>query len=134
GAAFLKNFAEALQEFARRQGETQVNERVFRKAWEQLLPGFMDRFDAVNLVPLIAPRPLLILSHEKDEIIPLEGARQVFDAAQKRYTELGAADRIKMRVAPNLKHAALDLGEPVELLAWFDKYLKPAGDAAAAKE
>jgi cephalosporin-C deacetylase-like acetyl esterase len=126
GAAYRKSFEDALQAYALQVGEKEVNERVVRKAWEQLLPGFMDRFDAINLVPLIAPRPLLILSHEKDEIIPLEGARQVFEAAQKRYSELGAADKIRLRVAPNLKHAAMDLSEPLELMAWFDRYLKPS--------
>ena len=103
---------------------TEVNERVIRAAWDRLLPGFTDHFDAIHLVPLIAPRPLLILQHEEDEIIPLPGAVEVYQAARERYAELGAEDRIRLRVAPGLKHAAFDPGEIIAIYGWFDRWLK----------
>ncbi len=127
GEAYRKSFATALQEYARRIGEPEVNERVVRRAWEQLLPGFTDRFDAVNLAPLIAPRPFLILAHENDEIIPVKGAREVHEAARKRYVELDSAEKIQIRVAPGLKHAALDFGEVAQVYTWFDRWLRPSG-------
>src|SRR5207249_2203101 len=68
GAAYRDAFAGALEAYAKQIGAPEVDEQVLRKAWNQLLPGFMDRFDATKIVPLIAPRPLLILSHERDEI------------------------------------------------------------------
>jgi len=58
---------------------------VIQAAWDRLVPGLRDRFDADRLLPLIAPRPLLILSHEKDELMPLVGAREAYVAARARY-------------------------------------------------
>jgi fermentation-respiration switch protein FrsA (DUF1100 family) len=126
----VKLFRGSLDEYARSLGETTVNERVFRSAWDRLLPGSLDRFDPIHLVPLIAPRPLLVLSHEKDELIPLKGAEEVVAAAQKRYRELSAEERIKHRVAPGLRHAGQDLTEIAALFEWFDRWLKPPAAAA----
>lgn len=115
----------ALLNFAHQLGETTVTERVFREAWARLLPGFSGGpFEATNLVPLIAPRPLLVLNHGKDEIIPLACAQQVFELARRRYTELGAANKVRLRVAPGLPHAAFDPGEILALYGWFDRWLK----------
>jgi hypothetical protein len=132
GKEYLESFRGALSALAREMGEKEVNERVIRAAWEKLLPGFNDRFDALNLVPLIAPRPLLILSHEKDQIIPLDGAREVYEATRSRYAELHASDRLQMRVAPDLEHAGLDQVEIGLIFSWCDRWLKPDPVPAAA--
>lgn len=125
GQERVKLFRGALEEFARTLGETTVNDRVFRAAWERLLPGTLDRFDPIRLVPTLAPRPLLILSHEKDELIPLKGAEEVYAACEKRYGELNAADHVQHRIAPGLRHAGQDFTELAALYAWFDRWLKP---------
>lgn len=130
GEAYRKSFDAALVPFAKQIGEDSVNERVVRKAWDILLPGFTSRFDAVYIVPLIAPRPFLILAHENDEIIPLKGTREVYDAARKRYEEVNAADKLELRITPKLKHAAVDFTEITTLLLWFDRWLKPAPTSA----
>lgn len=125
GMEYADTFKGPLAAFARKMGEKEVNERVLRAGWEKLLPGFTDRFDAINLVPLIAPRPLLILNHEKDEIIPTECAKEVYEATRRRYVELGAGDRLQLRVAPELKHAALDQVEVGLIFGWCDRWLRP---------
>jgi dienelactone hydrolase len=123
--AFADGFDAALLNFAHQLGESEVNERVFREAWARMLPGFSGGpFEATNLVPLIAPRPLLVLNHGKDELIPLPCAQAVVDGARRRYAELAAGNRIRLRVAPNLRHAAFDPGEIVALYGWFDRWLK----------
>jgi cephalosporin-C deacetylase-like acetyl esterase len=132
GQERVKLFRKALEEHAQALGEPAVNDRVFRSAWEKLLPGSLDRFDPARLVPLIAPRPLLILSHEKDELIPLRGAEEVHAAALQRYRELSAEDRLKHRIAPGLRHSGQDLTEFAALYDWFDRWLKPP--PAAEKE
>jgi dienelactone hydrolase len=124
GEVYRDAFQDSLEALARQLGEPAVNEKVIRAMWERLLPGFTGRFDAVNLVPLIAPRPLLIIAHEKDEIIPLKGAQEVYEVARKRYDELGAADRLEMQVDPGLKHAVVSLADIPRVFDWVDHWLK----------
>jgi hypothetical protein len=124
GQDFINLLRGMLDEYARMLGETSINERVVRSAWEKLLPGSLDRFDPIRLVPLIAPRPLLIANHEKDELIPLKGAEEVYEACRKRYRELGAEAELSFRVAPGLRHAGQDLLELAAVNDWFDRRLK----------
>lgn len=124
-AARLKTFDAVLKEFAVQLGEPAVNARVLRMAWERLVPGMLDRFDAPAMLPLIAPRPLLILAHEKDELFPLAGARKAFEATRKAYSEAGAPDRVAFQVAANQAHAGFDLAEISAMMSWFDRFLKP---------
>lgn len=127
GDARVKLFKPVLEAFAKQEGVKQIDEALVVKAWDRLLPGFRERFDADRIVPLIAPRPLLILSHEKDELIPLTGAEAVHAAARERYRALGAEDRLQFRVAPGLTHGGQDMAEIAALFDWFDRWLKPAG-------
>jgi dienelactone hydrolase len=125
GEARVNLFRPVLEAFAKQEGSEKIDETLARKAWDRLLPGFSDRFDADRIVPLIAPRPLLILSHEKDELIPLAGAEAVYAAARERYRALNAEDRLRLRIAPGLSHSGQDLTEVAALFEWFDRWLKP---------
>ena len=124
--AQIKLFQPVLTPLAKELGESEITGKVVRTAWERLIPGMRDRFDAPQILPLIAPRPLLILSHEEDELFPVAGARKAYEAAKARYTELKADDKIDFRVTPGLKHAGYSLTEINGALDWFDKWLKPA--------
>jgi dienelactone hydrolase len=124
GNARAKPLRPVLEAFAKQEGAAQIDEALVRKAWDRLLPGFRERFDADRIVPLIAPRPLLILAHEKDELIPLEGAQAVYEAARERYRTLKAEDRLQLRVAPGLSHSGQDMLEVQALFNWFDRWLK----------
>lgn len=120
----LKLLDAVLKEHAKDLGEKEVNGRVLKSAWDKLVPGMLDRFDAPHVVPLIAPRPLLIVSHEADELFPIEGARRVFSSAKARYQEMKAEERIEMRVGPGLKHGALFFPGIVGMMEWFERWLK----------
>ncbi len=125
----IRLFEPALREHAKAIGEPAVNAKVFRSAWQRLLPGTLDRFDAPNLVPLVAPRPLLILNHGADELFPVEGAKKVFEKTKARYAELKAEEKLSFQILPDAKHAAFNFGEINAAMAWMDKWLKnpPAG-------
>ncbi len=123
--AQIKLFQPVLAPYAHDLGEPGITGKVVREAWQKLIPGMQDRFDAPNILPLIAPRPLLILSHEQDELFPVEGARKAYAAARARYSELKVPDHIDFHVAPGLKHAGYSLAEITSMLDWFDRWLKP---------
>ena len=124
GQARLKLFEPVLREHAKDLGEKEINQKVLRSAWEKLVPGMLSRFDAPNVMPLIAPRPLLILSHELDELFPVEGARKAHTAVQARYRELKAEDRLEHRVSPGLKHSAFSFPEVTGMIDWMERWLK----------
>ena len=128
--AQIKLMRPALEEYAKRLGEPEVNAKVLTAAWKRLLPGYVERFDTGKVLSLIAPRPLLILNHEKDELFPLEGAEEVVAAARKRYEALGAADRLDFQVAPGLEHASYNFMEIQAMVAWFVRWLEPAAPPA----
>ena len=52
-------------------GDTTVNSENVKILWEKLVPGITNQFDCPSLVRLFAPRPLLLLSNEKDQNCPL---------------------------------------------------------------
>lgn len=133
GKARVKLFEPFLQQVARRLGEPTVNERVVREAWDRLAPGLRDRFDADRLLPLIAPRPLLILNHERDELMPLEGAREAYAAARREYVKQKAGDRLRMDVAPGLPHKGQDPAEIAAMFEWLDRWLKKTPPTTAEK-
>jgi hypothetical protein len=124
GQVQVRLFQPYLERFAHRLGEKEVNANVVREAWRRLVPGLEERFDADRLLPLIAPRPLLILSHERDELFPLEGARKAYEAAREKYLALNARDQIRMDVAPRLPHKGQDPAETAALFQWLERWLK----------
>jgi hypothetical protein len=129
----VKLFEPFLQKAAHRMGEPAVNEKVVREAWDRLVPGLRDRFDADRLLPLIAPRPLLILNHERDELMPLQGAREAYAAARRRYVSLGAGEKIRLDVAPGLPHKGQDPTEIAAMFEWLGRWLQPRPPSAPSQ-
>jgi dienelactone hydrolase len=106
-------------------GETAVNQKVCRALWSKLMPGILDRFDGPDLLPLFAPRPLLVTNGEVDPRNPLAGAKLAFDAAQAAYQAAGAADKLKILVAPGVGHKVTD-EHKTAIFDWLVRWLAPA--------
>jgi dienelactone hydrolase len=121
----LYNFHRVFQAVAEARGENTVTPETIRAFWERMLPGFDQEFDPIRLAPTLAPRPLLILAHENDQIVPVQGAKEVYEAALERYRKAGSPDKIQFRVEPGLSHEEQSLGEWMEALDWCNKWLKP---------
>jgi fermentation-respiration switch protein FrsA (DUF1100 family) len=113
----------AVYEAAAKDTNQPVNQNVCRAVWAKLLPGIIDRFDCPSMIRLFAGRPLLILSGEKDNNCPLEGAKLAFAAAEKAYQEGKASDRLNISVAPGVGHQVT--AEQRRLaVEWFARWLK----------
>jgi hypothetical protein len=103
-------------------GDSSLNKKNVKALWDKLLPGITDEFDCPSMIRLIAPRPLLVLSTERDQNCPLPGAKIAFASAKASYASKNATDKIAMDVAPNLPHTTT----PAHLkmtLDWFSKWL-----------
>jgi dienelactone hydrolase len=105
-------------------GEPAVNAKVCRALWDKVIPGMLDRFDGPSMLRLAAPRPLLILNGEMDPNCPVEGAKLAVAAAEKAYREAGAADRLKVIIAPGVRHQ-VTAEMRKEAVEWFVKWLAP---------
>jgi poly(3-hydroxybutyrate) depolymerase len=95
-----------------------------RTFYDHVIPGIHDRFDGPVMVTLIAPRPLLAISGEKDPINPLPGARMCEQAADAAYARAGAADRFKLIVEQGAGHTVMPEAQTAAV-EWFAKWLKP---------
>ncbi len=57
-------------------------------------------WDLTDIGALIAPRPLLIASTERDELFTIAAIREVYERLQPLYASLGAADNLRLVTAP----------------------------------
>jgi dienelactone hydrolase len=95
-----------------------------REFYARLVPGIDGQFDGPAMLPLIAPRPLLVVNGDSDANTPLAGVRLAVRAAEQAYAAAGAADKFSFVLQENTGHAVrpenIDAG-----VAWFVKHLAP---------
>jgi len=75
------------------------------------------------MVPLIAPRPLLIVNGELDPRTPKAGVQECLDNAQPLYHAAKADGSLKLFIQPNTPHKVTPAGYAAGL-AWFKEWLK----------
>ena len=64
------------------------------------IPGILNWFEMSDVLALVAPRPLLVLSGREDHIWPFAEAERVVAEAAAAYAALGAADRLVTVAGP----------------------------------
>lgn len=106
------------------EAKTAVNAAFVRKFYDRIAPGIYGEFDAPAMLPLTAPRPMLVLTGDSDPRTPIAGVRESAAAAERAYKAAGAADRFELRVLPNTGHENTPEFERA-MLEWFVKWLKP---------
>lgn len=107
---------------AKKLGDTVVTKENVRLIWSKLLPGITGEYDCPSMIRLFAPRPLLLLSNEKDQNCPVGGALIAFEAAKNAYRSKKALSRLKIHVTPNEPHRFLAEHEKMTI-EWFRKWL-----------
>ena len=114
--------SDAHKKAAKDLGDSDLNTTNIKAVWEKILPGVTGEFDCPSLLRLIAPRPLLLLSKDKDPNNPYGGAQLAFMAATDAYKQKNAAGNLNIVVQPNLGHVfnAEDNWLSVE---WFYRWL-----------
>lgn len=95
-----------------------------RQFYARIVPGLTDTFDGPALLPLIAPRPLLVINGDSDPLTPLPGIEQCATAARTAYHDAGADDHFVLLIQPKTGHRV----SPASLQAardWLTHWLKP---------
>jgi dienelactone hydrolase len=104
-----------------------VNARFMRKFYDRIAPGLVDRFDGPAMLPLIAPRALLVVNGDSDPRSPLGGVREAVAAAERAYAAANAAGKFSFllqvdaahEVTPDSMRAAIE---------WLVRWLDPSGN------
>jgi dienelactone hydrolase len=95
-----------------------------RTFYDRVAPGIYHEFDGPAMLPLIAPRPLLMINGEIDPRTPMPGLKECVLETRTAYRGHGAEENFVFHVQPNTGHKVLP--ESVVLARqWFVRWLKP---------
>lgn len=103
-------------------GKHEIDTEVIEKVWEKIAPGLDSQFDAPYSVPLIAPRPLLLLNGAEDPRCPIAGLTEPNSRAAKAYGESGSAEKFMFIAEPGIGHQ-MTAKMVKEASDWFDRFL-----------
>ncbi len=116
-------FQAAIDVAAQDAGVARVDAAFVRTFYDRVVPGIYTQFDGPAMLPLIAPRPLLVINGDSDARTPLVGLMDCMTSAQQGYQNANAADKLTLYLQKQTGHTVT----PVALqtaVDWFIKYLK----------
>jgi dienelactone hydrolase len=111
---------------AAKDAATGVGAPFMRQFYDKVAPGVYGEFDGPSMLPLIAPRPLLVINGDSDPRTPIGGVRECMAAAEQAYKVQGVPERLVLHLQPDAGHQVTPDGDRVAL-AWLERWLKPTG-------
>ena len=102
---------------------------VAREVYRRIVPGLCDDLDGPRTMPLVAPRPLLVVNGELDPRCPAGGLEGVVAAVGEAYERENARGRFRALAQLDTPHACTD--EMIEVTnRWLDEILRPSDEPA----
>lgn len=86
-------------------GVNAIDAAFVRRFYDRVVPGIHREFDAPHMLPLISPRPLLVINGDSDSRTPVPGLQRCISAARAAYDAAGKSDRIEFRLQQHTGHA-----------------------------
>jgi pimeloyl-ACP methyl ester carboxylesterase len=76
--------------------------------------------EMADVLGLFAPRPVVIVAGQQDEIFPIAGVQEAFAQLQRIYAAAGARDQCRLVVGPGGHRFYADLAWPelFRLMGW----------------
>jgi dienelactone hydrolase len=112
-------------EAATKEAGVTVPDAAFTKSfYDRVVPGIYGDFDGPAMLPLIAPRPMLVINGNADNLTPLPGLKLCTEAAQNAYRAAGAENRFAVRIQENTGHQVTPDSERAAI-EWFVRWLSP---------
>ena len=74
------------------------------------------------MLPLIAPRPLLVANGDSDPRSPLAGVKEAVAAAERAYASAGASAKFSFLLESDAAHEITPEARAAAL-AWFERWL-----------
>jgi len=95
-----------------------------REFYARVVPGIDGTFDGPAMLPLVAPRPLLVINADSDANTPIAGVRLSVNSAKPAYAAANAAEKLSFVIQEDTPHRvnpeSIDAG-----IAWFVRWLRP---------
>ena len=120
----VETFQAAINGAARDAAVAEINASFVKRFYDRVVPGIYTQFDGPNMLPLIAPRALLVINGDSDPRTPLPGVMQCAAAARRAYRAAQAEDRFMLHIQENTGHKVTPASHQAAI-AWFTKWLKP---------
>jgi hypothetical protein len=105
-------------------GQTKPDAKFVHDFYDRVVPGIDSQFDGPAMVPLIAPRPLLVINGDSDDRTPLPGLKLCTDAAQSAYRAANADDHFVVRIQEKTGHK-VNADSRDAAIDWFAKWFQP---------
>jgi dienelactone hydrolase len=87
------------------------------------VPGILKHFDSEGIMALIAPRPFLALTGDRDQGSPPSGMKKLEEVLARVYKVNGHPDNFQSIIYPETGHVYTD-DMKQRMVAWFDGHLK----------
>lgn len=114
----------AFDTVAKEAGVTAPDAAFVKKFYDRVVPGIYSEFDGPAMLPLIAPRPLLVINGDSDNRTPLPGVNECADAGRRGYHAAKAEDHFAVRIQEKTGHQVKPDSERAAI-DWFVKWLRP---------
>lgn len=123
-ASRVGTFQAAIDGAAKDAGVTKIDAAFVRTFYDRVVPGIYTQFDGPAMLPLIAPRPLLVINGDSDARTPLPGLRNCTTPTEQAYRNAKAADKFALYLQKDTGHAvtAAALQTATD---WLIKWLNP---------
>lgn len=95
----------AVDSAAREVGKTAIDAEFVGRFYDRVVPGIHREFDGPVMLPLIAPRPLLVINGDLDQRTPLPGLKLCVKAAMDAYEAADAKPQFEFRLQTNTGHS-----------------------------
>jgi dienelactone hydrolase len=119
----VATFQRAIDDAARAD-KRPVDAAFVRRFYARVAPGIDSEFDGPSILPLITPRPLLIINGDSDARTPLPGVLECVQASERAYAVAGAQDKLGFYLQPHAGHVFTPVAELVAL-DWLARWLSP---------
>jgi dienelactone hydrolase len=120
----IGTFQKAFDAAAREAKVAAPDSAFVKQFYDHVIPGIDAEFDGPAILPLIAPRPLLVINSDSDDHTPLAGVQEAAAAAQAAYHNQHADDHFLLRIQPNTGHLVRPDSQRAAV-DWFAQWLKP---------
>jgi dienelactone hydrolase len=114
----------AFDRIAKDAGVSAPDSEFVQKFYDRIVPGIYSEFDGPKMLPLIAPRPLLVINSDSDKNTPLPGVQECIAAARLAYRADNAADHFAAIIQENTGHQVKSESERAAI-NWLGRWLKP---------
>ena len=97
-------FSRAFSGVVRDEDAGRATPALARRFYDRVTPGIYGEFDGPQMLPLIAPRPLLVINGDRDRLTPLPGVNLCLAAARSAYRETDDMKKFSVLLQPTTGH------------------------------